>query len=142
MWNKEYKEKLDIKEEIPSVFIDPVLDIELAEEEELRMNAEYTEKLWLLASTMEPYQCSTHCTPPGGFFAGEPWLLEPSVERRRPGATATFTWQVWLKGCGNSSVDGSFLLHFNGREMVDPSAASILVEEATLEGGEIKQVTS
>ena len=50
MWNNQYKEKLDIKQEIPSVFIDPVLDMESAEEEELNVNATYTNKLWQLVS--------------------------------------------------------------------------------------------
>ena len=141
MWNNQYKEKLDIKQEIPSVFIDPVLDMESAEEEELNVNARYTNKLWQLVSSMTPYECSTHCSPPTGFFTGQPWLLKPAVERQREGASATFTWHVWLDGCGNSSVDGNFKLHFNGEEMVDPSAASIATEESFLDGGKIKQVT-
>jgi len=139
-WNNQYKEKLDIKQEIPSVFIDPVLDMESAEEEELDANTKYTDKLWELATRMTPYECSAHCSPPRGFFTGQPWLLKPAVERRRQGVAATFTWHVWLDGCGNSSVDGNFKLHFNGEEMVDPSAASIKIEESFLERGKLKQV--
>ena len=140
LWNNEYKEKLDIKQEIPSVFIDPVLDVELAGEEEINANARYSTELWQLASKMTAYQCSSHCSPPSGVFTGQPWLLKPAVERRRQGATATFTWQVWLDGCGKSSVDGNFKLHFNGQEIVDLSAASIKVDEDVLESGKLKQV--
>jgi len=123
-----------------SVFIDPVLDIESAEEEELDANAKYTDKLWELATRMTPYECSAQCSPPSGFFTGQPWLLKPAVERRRQGAAATFTWHLWLNGCGNSSVDGNFKLHFNGEEIVDPSAASIKIVESFLERGKPKQV--
>ena len=139
-WNLQYREKLGIEHEVPSVFIDPVLDMESAGEEELNANTKYSDKLWEVASTITPYECSTHCSPPSGVFTGQPWLLKPAEERRRQGATATFTWQVWLDGCGNSSVDGNFKLHFNDEEMVDPSAASIRLEEAVLEKGKLKQV--
>ena len=142
MWNQQYEEKVDLKQEIPSLFIDPVLDMKFAEKDELDANTKYTDKLWELASRMTPYECSTHCSPPSGFFTGHPWLLKPAMERRRQGANATFAWHVWLDGCGNSSVDGNFKLHFNGEEMTDPSAASITIEESSLEKGKIKQVTS
>ena len=140
MWNNQYKEKLSLKQKIPSVFIDPVLNMESAEEGELTINANYTTKLWQLASNMTPHQCSTHCSPPRGYFTGQPWLLKPAMERQREGATANFTWHVWLDGCGNSSLDGNFKLHFDGKELVDPSAASIVIEESFLETGKIKQV--
>ena len=140
-WNKQYEEKVDIKREIPSLFIDPVLDMNSAKKDELNANTKYTDKLWELASKMTPYECSTHCSPPSGFLTGQPWLLKPGVERRRQGTNATFVWQVWLNGCGNSSVDGNFKLYFNDMEMTDPSATFIQIEESPLEKGKVKQVT-
>ena len=132
MWNEEYKDKLNMKNEIPSVFIDPVIDFEYAEEEEKEIDVKFTKLLFDLASRMEPYECSIYCEPPEGFFSGQPWLMEPKLEKKRTGSTAVFTWQIWLKGCGNSSGDDSYKLHFNNKEITNPLSLLVSIEESPL----------
>ena len=69
IWNTEYKKRFDTKREIPSVFIDPVIDFEFAEEKELTIFKNYTTKLFELSNSMRPYECSIYCQAPQGRAA-------------------------------------------------------------------------
>ena len=66
IWNTEYKKRFDTKREIPSVFIDPVIDFEYAEEKEMAIFKNYTTKLFELSNSMRPYECSIYCQAPQG----------------------------------------------------------------------------
>ena len=139
IWNTEYKKRFDTRKEIPSVFIDPVIDFEFAEEQEMILYKKYTTKLFELSNTMRPYECSIYCTAPQGFFSGQPWLREPKEAKARLGSTATFNWQIWMKGCSSSeNMTDSLKIHFNGR--VVKNLRSFTIEESNVGGGDIKQV--
>ena len=75
IWNTEYKKRFDTKREIPSVFIDPVIDFEFAEEKELTIFKNYTTKLFELSNSMRPYECSIYCQAPQGRAATH--LIKP-----------------------------------------------------------------
>ena len=139
IWNSEYKKRFDTKKEIPSVFIDPVIDFEFAEEEEMILYKNYTTKLFKLSNTVRPYECSIYCKAPQGFFSGQPWLMEPKEAKARLGSTATFNWQIWKKGCTSSgNITDNFKVHFNDR--VIKNTSSFTIEETVIGGNDIKQV--
>ena len=94
MWNSEYRNHFNISHEIPSVFIDPVMDLELAEEEEKEINMKYLTQFLQLSTNMTPYECSTNCEAPQDFLRGHPRLMEPRVEKKRTGSSAVITWQI------------------------------------------------
>ena len=81
-WNEQYKEKLKVQIEIPSIFIDPVLPVFDAQasdeikEEEWRAFARETNKLWTLAKEKEkdPFVCNSKCNSPSDFFNGIPTI--------------------------------------------------------------------
>ena len=138
MWNSEYKDHFNITKEIPSVFIDPVLDMELAGEEEKQMNTKFLQQLFQLSTNMTPYKCSVNCEAPQDFFNGQPWLMEPREEKKRTGSSSVFTWQIWQKGCGSSAANDSYNLYFNNKKVIDQSSWTI--EESFIGNGNIKQV--
>ena len=140
MWNEEYKDKLHVKNEIPSVFVDPVIDFEYAEENEKALYYKYTSELFDIVSKKRPYECAAFCQPPGGFFSGQPWLMEPKNEKKRRQSSVSFTWQIWLKGCGDKDVDGAYKLLFNNEEIKDAQSMLLSTEETMLAQGNIKQV--
>ena len=139
IWNTEYEKRFDTKKEIPTVFIDPVIDFEFAEEEELKIYNYYTTKLFELSNKMIPYECSIYCQAPQGFFSGLPWLMEPKAEKRRIGSTVTFSWQIWMKGCSTSgNSTGDYKVHFG--DNVIENTRSVHIEETIAGDGDIKQV--
>ena len=140
MWNSEYRRHFDIEHEIPSFFIDPVFNLEYAEEEETKINARYSSQLFQLASNITPYECSVNCQPPEDFFSGYPGLMEPNMEKKRIGSSAVFTWQVWLKGCGTTVGNQSYILYFNNEEITNPKEISLNIEETIIAKGNILQV--
>ena len=81
-WNEQYKEKLKVSIEIPSIFIDPVLPVFDAQasdeikEEEWRAFARETNKLWTVAKEKEkdPFVCNSKCNSPSDFFNGIPTI--------------------------------------------------------------------
>ena len=140
MWNSEYKDNFEINHEIPSVFIDPVMDLDLAGDEEKEINAKQLTHLFQLSMNMTPYSCSVNCEAPAGFFSGHPWLMEPKLEKKRVGSSAVLTWQIWQKGCGSSAANDSYTLFFNNEEINNNMQRSIIVEETFLANGNIRQV--
>ena len=112
-WNQEYQEKFDVQIEIPSVFIDPVYDKEVAEESETRINQENTDKLWnLITRDFKTFRCDKRCKAPSGFFSGQPWLFEQNEEvNKRLGDRAVITWQIWFAGCDGTGTKSFTIVH-------------------------------
>ena len=106
MWNIEYTEQFGVTHMIPSVFIDPVYDEEVADIKEIEINKENTDKLWsLLTNDLTTFQCDKRCQAPSGFFAGQPWLIpENAVQNKRLGDRTVITWQIWFAGCDGSGT--------------------------------------
>ena len=98
---------------IPTVFIDPVYDAELADKNETEINNEYTEKLWkLLTEDFTKFRCDKRCKAPSGFFSGQPWLFdENAVKNKRLGDRAVITWQIWFAGCDGSGTKSYTISH-------------------------------
>ena len=112
-WNKELQQKFNLDHDLSTVFVDPVYDEEDADENEIRLNKENTDKLWELI-TFIPYKCSDACQAPSGFFAGQPWLLDHAAsQNRRLGVGVAITWQIWFAGCDGSGTKSYEIKHVN-----------------------------
>ena len=116
IWNKEYSDRMPIAREIPTVFIDPVYDEEIAEPRETEKYEEYTGKLWdLITKNFTSFNCDKRCKAPSGFFNGQPWLFdENAVINKRPDDRMTITWQIWFAGCDGTGTK-SYKIFFKSR---------------------------
>ena len=113
LWNKEYRRRFGVNQTIPTVFVDPVFDAELADEDETFINQGETDKLWtLLTQNFTAFECENRCKAPPPFFSGVPWLLEDtSVQYKRLQDRTVFTWQIWDDGCGGNGTKSYNISH-------------------------------
>jgi len=116
IWNKEYSDRMPVPREIPTIFIDPIYDEEIAEPRETEKYKEYTGKLWeLITKNFTSFNCAKRCKAPSGFFNGQPWLFdENAVINKRPDDRMTITWQIWFAGCDGTGTK-SYEIYFKSR---------------------------
>ena len=112
-WNKEYADRLQVPRKIETVFVDPVFDEEIADDNEIEKFKENTDKLWdLLTKKFKPFECKKNCKAPSGFFSGQPWLFEENViQNRRLEDRATITVRIWFAGCDGKGTK-SYKIYF------------------------------
>ena len=112
-WNREYAERFGVTQMIPSVFVDPMYDEEVADKNEIRINKENTDKLWnLLTNDLTTFQCDKRCQAPSGFFDGQPWLIPENVlQNKRLGDRTVIHWQIWFASCDSSVTKSYNIFH-------------------------------
>ena len=106
-WNREYTELFGVAQVIPSVFIDPVYDEEMADAYEKETNKENTDKLWsFISNNLTTFQCDSRCRAPSRSFAGRPWLIpENAVQNKRLGEGTVITWLIWFASQYDSETE-------------------------------------
>jgi hypothetical protein len=112
-WNEEYATRFSPPTKIPTVFIDPVYDEVLADENEKKINKNQTDTLWNLLTdpTREEFNCDKRCKAPQGFFSGQPWLLEDEAQKKRLEDRTSIKWQIWFADCDGTGTKSYTIKH-------------------------------
>ena len=125
-WNKEYRERFEVLQSIPSIFIDPVYDEEYADNKEKEINEKNTHKLWnLLTNDLTTFQCDKRCQAPSRFFEGQPWLVSENIlQNKRLRDRSVITWQIWFAACNSSGTQS-----YNIRQVTADNTTQVIYEE-------------
>jgi len=112
-WNLEYTQRFGVNQTIPTVFLDPVFDPEIAGEKETEIDKKEADKLWaLLSQNFTKFECDDRCKAPDDFYKGHPLLQnETSIQNKRLGDKAVFTWQIWFGGCNKNGTRSYKIFH-------------------------------
>ena len=118
-WNEAYKQKFDVSQIIPTLFIDPIYnrtgDATLRESEEF---TKWTTKLWKYTAENGPYSCTNLCSAPDSFFLGSPFILPTESIMVYKGSSTSLKCYTWVSGCFTQYL-GSIKWKFNGKLIND-----------------------
>ena len=119
--NKHYREKLEVTNDVPTIFIDPILPIfsnTKRNQRKIRRQPEAVEKfknetsrLWKLSTAKQPFNCEENCRAPSGFYSGAP-LVAPSVVRGKTGTKQRVLCQI-SKGIAGKGSKTNMKWKFN-----------------------------
>lgn len=145
-WQEQYKDNFDVKIQIPSVFINPMIPVYntnlLTERKQCEQFGLHTKTLWDYAVQMEPFSCFGNCNSPNGFFIGQPWIKKKEIFERI-GDIVEIECEIWngIKGKKSENITWSLngTVFFNKTQEIiqtsDLDADMTIEEENSLGGG-------